>query len=147
MKYSPATGPPVGPDCEHCGQRHQVRYMLHSDIITPHHSLLEGFAFIVTHTAFLKSLLLAILISCVCEAPIKKNWWCSRHVANQIKLGCLDRRQATVGVIKELLLQDLILSNNINIIQSNNTFKYKIHCSDSRANELNLRPVCFFHVV
>ncbi|XP_041640287.1 tRNA (guanine(26)-N(2))-dimethyltransferase [Cheilinus undulatus] len=24
MKYSPATGPPVGPDCEHCGQRHQL---------------------------------------------------------------------------------------------------------------------------
>lgn len=25
MKYSAATGPPVGPECEHCGQRHQVR--------------------------------------------------------------------------------------------------------------------------
>lgn len=24
MKYSAATGPPVGPSCEHCGQRHQV---------------------------------------------------------------------------------------------------------------------------
>ncbi|KAM4594249.1 tRNA (guanine(26)-N(2))-dimethyltransferase isoform 2-T4 [Fundulus diaphanus] len=24
MKYSAATGPPVGPDCEHCGQRHQL---------------------------------------------------------------------------------------------------------------------------
>ncbi|XP_070779154.1 tRNA (guanine(26)-N(2))-dimethyltransferase [Enoplosus armatus] len=24
MKYSPATGPPVGPQCEHCGQRHQL---------------------------------------------------------------------------------------------------------------------------
>ncbi|XP_034739802.1 tRNA (guanine(26)-N(2))-dimethyltransferase [Etheostoma cragini] len=24
MKYSPATGPPVGPECEHCGQRHQL---------------------------------------------------------------------------------------------------------------------------
>lgn len=24
MKYSPATGPPVGPECEHCGQRHQM---------------------------------------------------------------------------------------------------------------------------
>ncbi|KAL3996931.1 hypothetical protein ACER0C_009587 [Sarotherodon galilaeus] len=24
MKYSAATGPPVGPECEHCGQRHQL---------------------------------------------------------------------------------------------------------------------------
>lgn len=24
MKYSAATGPPVGPNCEHCGQRHQL---------------------------------------------------------------------------------------------------------------------------
>uniref|UniRef100_A0A8C9YZC7 tRNA (guanine(26)-N(2))-dimethyltransferase n=1 Tax=Sander lucioperca TaxID=283035 RepID=A0A8C9YZC7_SANLU len=24
MKYSPAAGPPVGPECEHCGQRHQL---------------------------------------------------------------------------------------------------------------------------
>ncbi|XP_052425923.1 tRNA (guanine(26)-N(2))-dimethyltransferase [Carassius gibelio] len=24
MKYSAATGPPVGPSCEHCGQRHQL---------------------------------------------------------------------------------------------------------------------------
>ncbi|XP_068176929.1 tRNA (guanine(26)-N(2))-dimethyltransferase [Antennarius striatus] len=24
MKYSAATGPPVGPECEHCGQRHQM---------------------------------------------------------------------------------------------------------------------------
>ncbi|XP_071770144.2 tRNA (guanine(26)-N(2))-dimethyltransferase [Centroberyx gerrardi] len=24
MKYSSATGPPVGPQCEHCGQRHQL---------------------------------------------------------------------------------------------------------------------------
>ncbi|XP_076585089.1 tRNA (guanine(26)-N(2))-dimethyltransferase isoform X1 [Chaetodon auriga] len=24
MKYSPATGPPVGSECEHCGQRHQL---------------------------------------------------------------------------------------------------------------------------
>ncbi|XP_074544760.1 tRNA (guanine(26)-N(2))-dimethyltransferase [Halichoeres trimaculatus] len=24
MKYSPAVGPPVGPECEHCGQRHQL---------------------------------------------------------------------------------------------------------------------------
>uniref|UniRef100_A0A8D3BI02 tRNA (guanine(26)-N(2))-dimethyltransferase n=1 Tax=Scophthalmus maximus TaxID=52904 RepID=A0A8D3BI02_SCOMX len=24
MKYSAATGPPVGPDCDHCGQRHQL---------------------------------------------------------------------------------------------------------------------------
>ncbi|XP_070683680.1 tRNA (guanine(26)-N(2))-dimethyltransferase [Pempheris klunzingeri] len=24
MKYSSATGPPVGPECEHCGQRHQL---------------------------------------------------------------------------------------------------------------------------
>ncbi|XP_030638692.1 tRNA (guanine(26)-N(2))-dimethyltransferase [Chanos chanos] len=24
MKYSPAIGPPVGPNCEHCGQRHQL---------------------------------------------------------------------------------------------------------------------------
>ncbi|KAM7419778.1 hypothetical protein PAMA_016731 [Pampus argenteus] len=24
MKYSAATGPPVGPQCEHCGQRHQL---------------------------------------------------------------------------------------------------------------------------
>ncbi|XP_031732878.1 tRNA (guanine(26)-N(2))-dimethyltransferase [Anarrhichthys ocellatus] len=24
VKYSPATGPPVGPECEHCGQRHQL---------------------------------------------------------------------------------------------------------------------------
>ncbi|XP_056266290.1 tRNA (guanine(26)-N(2))-dimethyltransferase [Pseudoliparis swirei] len=24
VKYSPANGPPVGPECEHCGQRHQL---------------------------------------------------------------------------------------------------------------------------
>uniref|UniRef100_A0A8C2XM56 tRNA (guanine(26)-N(2))-dimethyltransferase n=1 Tax=Cyclopterus lumpus TaxID=8103 RepID=A0A8C2XM56_CYCLU len=24
VKYSPASGPPVGPECEHCGQRHQL---------------------------------------------------------------------------------------------------------------------------
>lgn len=34
MKYSPATGPPVGPECEHCGQRHQVGHMQHH-----HHSM------------------------------------------------------------------------------------------------------------
>lgn len=28
MKYSAATGPPVGPECEHCGQRHQVRALV-----------------------------------------------------------------------------------------------------------------------
>lgn len=27
MKYSAATGPPVGPECEHCGQRHQVAHI------------------------------------------------------------------------------------------------------------------------
>lgn len=26
MKYSAATGPPVGLECEHCGQRHQVQH-------------------------------------------------------------------------------------------------------------------------
>lgn len=52
----------------------------------------------------------------------------SCYVANQIKLwvGCLDCGRATIGVINELILQD-ILNKNINIIQNNNTLKYKIH--------------------
>lgn len=30
MKYSAATGPPVGTSCEHCGQRHQVAILHNS---------------------------------------------------------------------------------------------------------------------
>lgn len=40
-------------------------------------------------------------------------------------MGCLDCGQATIGVIKELILQDLILNKNINIIQNKNKLKYK----------------------